>query len=87
MRRAQDEGADFAVLGPVFAPLSKADARQPLGLAAFGSLVRSVRIPVLALGGVTTENTAACIEEGAAGVAGISLFASVSPEPDIRRMV
>ena len=79
--RASQEGADFAVLGPVFAPLSKAIDSPPLGLDAFGRLARSVTIPVLALGGITVANTAACIQAGAAGVAGITLFSACEPRP------
>jgi len=70
---AAAEGATFCVLGPVFATPSKAEMGPPLGLAAFRSL-QAMTIPVLALGGVTLENAAACRVAGAAGVAGIRLF-------------
>jgi thiamine-phosphate pyrophosphorylase len=69
------EGADYAILAPVFKPLSKSDSREPLGLANLQRLVRASSVPVIALGGITEANTTHCIEAGAAGVAGITLFA------------
>ena len=72
LRAAEREGADFAVYGPVFPSVTKSLA--PIGLEAFREAGRSVQMPVYALGGVTTENAPRCMEAGAAGVAGISLF-------------
>jgi len=68
------EGADFAVYGPVFRPLSKEDPRPPLGLEGLREGCRAARVPVLALGGLTWQNAAECVAAGAAGVAGITLF-------------
>lgn len=72
LRAAENEGADFAVYGPVFASITK-DV-QPIGLEAFRTAAASVRFPVFALGGIATTNAASCIQAGAAGIAGISFF-------------
>lgn len=64
------EGADYALVAPVFKPLSKEDHREPLGLA---GLAKCKGTPVIALGGITWDNAKACIDAGAVGVAGITL--------------
>jgi thiamine-phosphate pyrophosphorylase len=74
VRRAQDEGADFVVFGPVFAVRSKDYASEPVGLERLREAARAVSIPVLALGGISRKNLDACLGVGAAGVAGISMF-------------
>jgi thiamine-phosphate pyrophosphorylase len=81
VRRAVSDGADFAVFAPVFAKNNVADAR-PAGLDALRQACRE-KIPVLALGGVTLGNAQACLEAGAAGIAGIRLF----QENEISRVV
>ena len=76
MRAAEEEGADYVVFGPVFAPRSKAESLAPRGIEALAEAALAVRIPVLALGGITRENARDCMRVGAAGVAAISLYQS-----------
>ena len=74
VQAAAHEDADYVLFGPIFPPLSKASNQPALGLNELSRAAESVRIPVLALGGITRENAAACIEAGAVGIAGISLY-------------
>ena len=67
--RAAAEGADLAVFAPVFEKQGSSGA----GLSVLQTACEHP-IKVLALGGVTLEHARACVEVGAAGVAGIRLF-------------
>lgn len=82
--RAQSRGADFAVFAPVFGKTG-APGTQPTGLAALQEACWA-KIPVLALGGVTMENAASCLNAGAAGVAGIRLFQENKIEDVVRTL-
>ena len=74
LRRTESEGADFAVYGPVFDPLSKERVQPAVGIDELRAACAAVRMPVYALGGITEENAPACVAAGAAGIAGITLF-------------
>jgi thiamine-phosphate pyrophosphorylase len=69
--RAAQEGADFAVFGPVFE--KERGPTRPTGLEPLQEACQE-RIPVLALGGITLNNARACRQAGAAGIAAIRLF-------------
>jgi len=72
VQRAELDGATFAVFAPVF---EKAAAGiKGVGLDALREACAAAGIPVLALGGINLSNAAACLENAAAGIAGIRLF-------------
>ena len=76
LKLAERDGADYALFGPVFAPISKTSALPAVGLKGLSQAVKAVRIPVIALGGITEQNAPSCTDAGASGIAGISLFQS-----------
>lgn len=68
-------GASFVLLAPIFKPLSKSGDRPALGTGAIREFARRSSTPVLALGGIDYDNAPACVDAGAAGIAGITCFA------------
>jgi thiamine-phosphate pyrophosphorylase len=77
---AVNAGASYIFFGPIFATPSKSSFGNPQGLGRLTEICRAISIPVLAIGGITLENAAACFESGAAGIAAIRLFQD-SPDP------
>lgn len=81
---ARRDGADFVVFGPVFETASKREYGEAVGLARLTEVSTALSpFPVLALGGVTTANVADCLQAGAQGVAGISMFAEPEKLSDV----
>jgi thiamine-phosphate pyrophosphorylase len=68
---AADGGADFAVYGPVFEPISKSSYGPPRGIEALREVCAQSTIPVFALGGINAERARELAGTGAAGVAAI----------------
>ena len=69
--RAQREGADYVGAGSIF-PSPTKDKALVIGLAGLREIKSSVKIPVVAIGGLTLGKVAQVIEAGADGLAFIS---------------
>ena len=75
IQMARKEQVDLILFSPIFEKLQAPQA-APQGLEALQrACAEAEGIPVFALGGVTSSNARDCLTAGAAGVAGIRLFA------------
>jgi thiamine-phosphate pyrophosphorylase len=81
-RAAEADGADFVIFGTVFPSGSKPAGHRAAGLDALAATAAAVRIPVVAIGGISLNTAAAAAAAGAAGVAAIGLFFDAAGEAD-----
>jgi thiamine-phosphate pyrophosphorylase len=67
-------GCDYLLFGTVFPSSSKPSNHAIAGLEALRAVCGAVRLPVLAVGGISVETARQAADAGASGIAGISVF-------------
>jgi thiamine-phosphate pyrophosphorylase len=83
--RAEQEGADYIGISPVFATPTKTDTAAPLGLEGVNKIRELVNIPLVGIGGITQDNAASVIAAGADGVAVVSAIVSAADPTEATR--
>jgi thiamine-phosphate pyrophosphorylase len=88
-RQAEVDGADYVGCGPVFPTGTKIDAGDVLGVEGLASVASSVSIPVVGIGGITSEGARQIARStGAAGVAVVSaIMAAERPGAAFREIL
>ena len=76
-RTAELDGADYLGVGAVYATKSKPDADYT-GLFGLRDICQAISLPVVAIGGIGSEEAKAPIQHGAMGVAVVSAIMSAS---------
>ncbi len=86
-QKAEDEGADFVVLGPIYDTPSKRIYGSPLGLDTLGAACQSCRLPIFAIGGMKPENVHNVMSSGAYGIAVISSILQAADVPSLTQQL
>ena len=71
-QKREAEGADFVTYSPIYATASKPAYGPAVGTANLAEVVKGVKLPVFALGGITPARVSECLTAGAFGVAVMS---------------
>ncbi|TKB93673.1 MAG: thiamine phosphate synthase [Nitrospira sp.] len=69
VQRANHDGADYIIFGPIFDTPSKRSFGAPLGLEVLADVCRNSMVPIFAIGGITSERVRNVRRAGAHGVA------------------
>src|SRR3984893_5556069 len=81
-------GADYVTLSPVFITASKPGYGPALGLDGLAYIVDQAPGPVVALGGISAENAALCLDAGARGIAIMGdVMRAVDPQATVEHIL
>ncbi|MCR4289209.1 MAG: thiamine phosphate synthase [Candidatus Scalindua sp.] len=84
---AENSGADYVTISPVFDTVNKEYFIKPLGVGEIGKIKAQINIPVIALGGINENNVNEVLKNGADGIAVISaILLSDSPKQTVTRI-
>ena len=77
--RAEKSGADYLGVGSIFITSSKADA-DTVSISTLKSICKTVSIPVVAIGGISTDNI---LELKGSGICGVAVISAIFAQDDI----
>jgi len=85
--KAENSGADYITISPIFDTVNKEYFIKPLGVGEIGKIKAQINIPVIALGGINENNVNEVFNNGADGIAVISaILLSDSPKQTVTRI-
>lgn len=85
-RMVQEKQADYCMYGHIFSTAKKA-ARRPRGIEKLKALVKGVRIPVIAIGGISENNMNHVLQTGVDGIAMMSgILLADNPLETVKRI-
>ena len=85
---AEEGGADYLGVSPIYATPTKTDTAPALGLEGLREIRKAVRLPLVGIGGLNKGNAADVIRYGADGVAVVSaIVAADDPEDAARELM
>ncbi|MCB0339602.1 MAG: thiamine phosphate synthase [Bdellovibrionales bacterium] len=80
IERAMQYKPDYIAFGPIFNTNTKKVPFEPQGVSCLEKVVRSVGVPVVAIGGITRANSLSVAETGVAAIASIGEIQRLSSE-------
>ena len=80
------EIVDYIGVGPIYKTDSKSDASKPMGISTLRNIIKEVKIPVVAIGGLQLKNIHQLKQIGVSGFAIISaIFGEKNPQSSFKK--
>jgi len=82
--QAENKGANYLGVSPIFATTTKSDAGKPCGVEVIKEIKKNCKVPIVAIGGITLDNAKEAVQAGADAICAIS---AVVTKDDVRKEI